>query len=261
MGKEIAILIIIVLVAAGGLYYLTTVPMNEGEEHEVAEVIDGDTIKLANGARVRLIGINTPETGQPYYSEATDKLTELVEGKTVTLKKDKDPEDQYGRWLRYVYLDDVFVNLEMVKGGYALSYRFEPNTKHADEFDDAEEEARNAGRVMWAPSNFTVSVAELHYDAEGPDGDNLNDEYVIFENPTNNVLDMTGWMLQDTSNNMYTFSPFYLANGSTVTLHSGSGTDSSEHLYWDNGNPIWNNDGDTLVLRDSEELFVVYYGY
>ena len=261
MAKEIAILIIIVLVAAGALYFLSSISLDEGEEHEVTEVIDGDTIRLANGEKVRLIGINTPETGQPYYSDATVKLTELVEGKTVTLKKDKDHEDQYGRWLRYIYLDDIFVNLEMVKGGYALSYRFEPNLKHADEFDDAEEEARNAGRVIWSPSPFSMSVSELHYDAEGNDGDNLNDEYIIFENLGNTTLDLTGWMVQDTSNNMYTFSSFNLANESTVMLHTGSGTDTSEHLYWDNNNPIWNNGGDVLILRDSEGLFVVHYRY
>lgn len=261
MRKDIAILIIIVLVAAGALYFLRSTSLDEGEEHEVTEVIDGDTIRLANGEKVRLIGINTPETGQPYYSDATDKLTELVDGKTVTLKKDKDSKDQYGRWLRYVYLDDLFVNLEMVKGGYALSYRFEPNLKHADEFDDAEEEARNAGRVIWSPSNFTILVRNLNYDAQGSDGDNLNDEYVVFENPGGTTIDMTGWMVYDTSNNMYTFSSFNLANGSTVTLHSGSGTDSSENVYWDNGNPIWNNDGDVLILRDSQGLFVVHYSY
>ena len=261
MRKDIAILIIIVLVAAGALYLLRSASLDEGEEHEVSEVIDGDTIRLANGEKVRLIGINTPETGQPYYSDATDKLTELVDGKTVTLKKDKDNKDQYGRWLRYIYVDDIFVNLEMVKGGYALSYRFEPNIKHVDEFDDAEEEAREAGRVIWSPSNFTVSVKNLNYDAQGSDGDNLNDEYVVFENPGNATLDLTGWMVIDTANNLYVFSTFSLGNETSVTLHTGSGTDSDENLFWGSSKPIWNNDGDALILRDSEGFFVVQYSY
>lgn len=261
MGKERIIIIIVVLVIAGAVILLRGFLSNEGEEYEVTEVIDGDTIRLANGEKVRLIGINTPETGQPYYSEATDKLTELVDGKTVTLKKDKDSKDQYGRWLRYVYLDDIFINLEMVKGGYVLSYRFEPNVKYADELDDAEEEARNAGRVIWSPSQFSLSVSELHYDADGNDGDNLNDEYIVFENPGNATLDLTGWMVQDTSNNMYDFSTFFLANDTSFTLHTGSGTDTDENLYWDSSKPIWNNDGDALILRDSEGFFVEYYNY
>ncbi len=261
MRKEIAILMIIVLVAAGALYLLRSTSLDEGEEYDVAEVIDGDTIRLANDERVRLIGINTPETGQPYYSEATDKLTGLVEGKTVILKKDKDFEDQYGRWLRYVYLDDIFVNLEMVKGGYALSYRFEPNLKHADEFDDAEEEARNSGRVIWSPSSFSLSISELHYDAEGSDGDNLNDEYVVFENPGNATLDLTDWMVLDTANNMYVFPTFSLANDTSVSLYTGSGTDTDENVYWSSSKPIWNNDGDALILRDSQGFFVVHYSY
>jgi micrococcal nuclease len=261
MGKEVAILIVVILAVAGAVYIFTAGSPDDGEEHVVKEVIDGDTIRLANEERVRLIGINTPETGQPYYSEATDRLTELVEGKTVVLKKDKDFEDQYGRWLRYVYLDDIFINLEMVREGYALSYRYEPNTKHAEKFDDAEEEAREAGRVMWSPSNYTVSVSNLHYDAAGSDGDNLNDEYAVFENPGTAAIDMTDWMVLDTSNNMYIFSSFALEEGSTVTLHTGSGTDSSEDLYWDNNNPIWNNDGDALVLRDAAGLLVAYHKY
>ncbi|MDI6885900.1 MAG: thermonuclease family protein [archaeon] len=74
---------------------------------------------MQNGDKVRLLGINTPEKGQPYYEEATNRLKELIEGKTVTLEKDIEDKDQYERLLRYIYIDDTFVNLEMVREGYA----------------------------------------------------------------------------------------------------------------------------------------------
>lgn len=99
----------------------------------VTRVIDGDTIELENGERVRYIGIDTPETVDPrkpvqcFGVEASKKNKELVEKKQVWLVKDVTDRDRYGRPLRYVYLGDpensntVFVNLELVKEGFAHS--------------------------------------------------------------------------------------------------------------------------------------------
>ena len=97
---------------------------------------------LQNGERVRLLGINTPEKGQPYYEEATNRLKELIEGKTIALEKDIEDKDQYGRLLRHIYIDDTFVNLEMVREGYANVYVIHPNVKYSSKFEKAEEEAK-----------------------------------------------------------------------------------------------------------------------
>ncbi|MDD3819484.1 MAG: thermonuclease family protein, partial [Actinomycetota bacterium] len=85
----------------------------------VKEVIDGDTIILSDGRRVRLIGINTPEHGMYFYEEAKEALEMIVLGKKVFLEKDVSEKDQYGRLLRYVYTGDLSVNMEMVKRGFA----------------------------------------------------------------------------------------------------------------------------------------------
>src|SRR3990167_1293984 len=81
---------------------------------KVVKVIDGDTIEIDGGARVRYIGIDTPETVSPtsaiecYGKESSNKNRELVEGKTVRLEKDVSEIDKYGRLLRYVYVGDIF---------------------------------------------------------------------------------------------------------------------------------------------------------
>ena len=89
------------------------------ETATVTRVVDGDTIELADGRRVRYIGINTPEHDQPYYKEATEANRRLVGGKEIQLELDQDTFDQYGRTLAYIWAEGVLVNLEIVQQGFA----------------------------------------------------------------------------------------------------------------------------------------------
>ncbi len=247
----------------------TLTPAPEITSAIVSNVIDGDTVKLQSGEKVRLLGINTPKKGQPYYEEATNRLKELIEGKTVTLEKDAEDKDQYGRLLRHIYIDDTFVNFEMVREGYANVYVIPPNTKYSDEFEKAEEEAKNAKRRIWQPSEEGLSecigILYFHWNAEGNDCYNLNDEYVTFKNTCSESIDMTGWAVKDEANHIYTFPHFDLAGGAIVTLYTGAGKDTTTELYWDSSgyrcNAIWNNKGDTLYLRDINGNLVISYSY
>jgi len=121
----------------------------------VIRIIDGDTIVVQGGYHVRYIGIDTPEKGKPFYQEAKDFNRELVEGKTVWLEKDVTDKDKYNRLLRYVYVDDVFINAEMVRAGYAYVYPEStfPDTKYYDLLKEAETEAREAERGIWSSSD------------------------------------------------------------------------------------------------------------
>ncbi|GAB7011264.1 lamin tail domain-containing protein [Halorubrum trueperi] len=97
-----------------------------------------------------------------------------------------------------------------------------------------------------------LTVAEIHADAAGDDRDNLNDEYVVFENTGNETLDLSGWTIEDEAGQRYTVPEgFELATGETVTLHTGSGTSTTTELYWGSGSPIWNNDGDTVIVSNA----------
>jgi micrococcal nuclease len=118
----------------------------------VVRVIDGDTIEVEGGARVRYIGIDAPEVypqTEYYGPEAWTRNRELMEGKTVTLEKDVSETDVYGRLLRYVWVDGVFVNGELVRLGYARAISYPPDTKYQERLAQLEEEAREARRGLW----------------------------------------------------------------------------------------------------------------
>lgn len=135
----------------------------------VERVVDGDTLKLASGERVRLIGIDTPEMheSEKLYRDArrSDRDAEtikalgrrsylftkgLVEGRTVRLEFDVEKRDKYKRLLAYVYLPDgTFVNAEIIRQGYASVMTYPPNVKHADEFLRLYRRARDNKLGLW----------------------------------------------------------------------------------------------------------------
>ena len=120
-----------------------------GEEARVLRVIDGDTIEVSlnrRNRRVRYIGINTPELDEPCSNAATAANRRLVGGRTVTLVRGAEETDRYGRLLRYIYADGIFVNEALVRDGFAENFVWEPNTRFADRFRSLEAEARAAGR-------------------------------------------------------------------------------------------------------------------
>ena len=126
----------------------------KGETARVTRVIDGDTIEIEGGNRVRYIGVDTPEmTGDPmrrcFSIEARDKNRKLVEGKLVRLVKDVSETDRYGRVLRYVYINDIFINEQLVKEGYAHAVSFPPDIANQEILMNAEEEARENNAGLW----------------------------------------------------------------------------------------------------------------
>jgi len=119
----------------------------------VTKVIDGDTIIVEGGYRVRYIGIDTPETYprlEEYGMEAWQANRQMVEGKEVRLERDVSETDKYDRLLRYVYVDDTFVNAELVKLGLAEVKAYPPDTKYQDYLEQLEAEAKLAGKGIWA---------------------------------------------------------------------------------------------------------------
>ena len=116
---------------------------------KVVRVIDGDTIVIDDGNHVRYIGVDSPETDEFYYSEATQMNIDLVDGKEVRLESDITDKDKYGRLLRYVYAGDVFVNAEIVRQGCAWSTAYPPDVKYQVYFEALEKEARETKRGFW----------------------------------------------------------------------------------------------------------------
>ncbi len=149
-----------------------TIPFGDSYNYSdilVKRAVDGDTLVLENGERVRLIGIDTPEMHESnkLYKDSRrtgedvttiQKLGRrsygftkgLVEGKRVSLEFDVERRDKYGRLLAYIYLKDgTFVNAEIVKQGYASLMTIPPNVKYADLFQKLYREARESRRGLW----------------------------------------------------------------------------------------------------------------
>lgn len=128
----------------------------QGYYAAVARVIDGDTIKLSNGERVRYIGIDTPELHHPkkpveYLAKEAKEFNErLVGAKVVRLEFDVEKRDKYGRLLAYVYVGDTFVNAKIIEEGYAQILTIPPNVKYAEEFLRLQRKAREENRGLWA---------------------------------------------------------------------------------------------------------------
>ncbi len=132
--------------------------------HWVTHVVDGDTIDAdidGKTERIRLIGIDTPETVDPrkpvqcFGREASNKTKEMLTGKEVRLEPDptQDDRDKYGRLLRYVFLEDgTNYNKWLIAQGYAHEYTYDIPYKYQTEFKTAESQARNHSLGLWSPN-------------------------------------------------------------------------------------------------------------
>lgn len=126
----------------------------------VTKVVDGDTIEIEGGEKVRYLGVDTPETKDPrkpvqcFGKEASNKNKELVEGKRVVLEKDVTNTDKYNRLLRFVFLDlgngtRLFINDYLIREGYGQVLTIPPDVKYSEQFLAAQKQAREAKLGLW----------------------------------------------------------------------------------------------------------------
>lgn len=236
----------------------------------VTAVVDGDTVRVAyeNGTTdtVRLIGVDTPEVhtendpaefeGVPETdagesclrgagTNASTVAKQQLLGETVGLAFDPnlDRRGYYDRLLAYVVIDGTLYNYRIVATGNARVY--DSDFSRADSFYAAEETARRDRQGLWrcaepgtvsrtpvadggtvTESPGGLAVTEIHADAAGNDNENLT-----------------------------------LDPSATVTLYTGSGTDTSTERYWGRSGAVWNNDGDTVIVRNASGEIVLRRSY
>ncbi len=230
----------------------------------VTEAIDGDTIGVIyNGLHesVRLVGIDTSETGEAFSAEATAALSRLVGGKTVRLEFDVVRRDQYDRLLAFVWVGSTNANAEMLRLGLATLYTVPPNVMYVEVLEAAQDEAQAARRGMWgAPAGSPLEIVSIHYNAEGNDNNNPNDEYIVFKALVAGTL--AGYAVEDQTGHRYDFPDRVFPKAQTFTLRTGSGTDTQADLYWNMSvSAVWNNDGDTVKVLDPEGHVVLNRNY
>ncbi len=118
------------------------------------EIIDGDTCRLETGETVRLIGIDAPELSQPGGKESHEYLAHLILNKGITLKKGYEDRDKYNRLLRFVYIDDVCINEEMIRQGYAEARYMSSEDPRREYYIQLEIEAEIAKAGLWSANIF-----------------------------------------------------------------------------------------------------------
>lgn len=129
------------------------------DEVLATKIIDGDTIVVEGGYHVRLLGMDTDEVGYPCYEDAKTRLEELILNKKIRLEKDKTDIDQYKRCLRYVFLGEQNIDLELVKEGLAIARFYEPDIKYKEELVLAEKTAVDAKvGCKWGEKKNTLPI-------------------------------------------------------------------------------------------------------
>jgi len=161
--RRVSLILICLLLVISGAQAGTFSVIGKSRWVSVAYIFDGDTFRTRSGERVRLLGINTPEIAhnaqaeQPYAKQAKRRLTQLIQGKTVRLRLDKEKKDKYGRTLAQIYLrDGRWVNDILVAEGLAHVYTFTPNIYRADALLKTEKIARRDMRGLWKSTRFRI---------------------------------------------------------------------------------------------------------
>jgi endonuclease YncB( thermonuclease family) len=227
----------------------------------VTKIIDGDTLIINSNHPVRMIGINAPEKGMYFYEEAKQNLEILILNREVRLERDISDRDKYGRLLRYIFDGDYFINYEMVKFGFANAYDYKPDTRYSDLLKEAEEYAKKNEKGIWKRADIKGIEININYNPQGNDKDFLNGEWVEIINKGKSSINLKGWSIKDMGTNIYIFDNVVLHPESSIFIFTGSGIDEPGKLYWNADRPVWNNDHDTLYLRNSSGILVEYFSY
>ncbi len=228
----------------------------------VTEVTDGDTLFVRLGdedLEVRLNGINSPERDECFYEEASAMARRLLDGAEVVVEE--SDRDQFGRTLAYLWLDGEMVNREQVAAGGAIATTPGDDDPHGESLVAAETEAIRAASGMWAADvcgatgpvpEVTVDMSGSRFDPAGPDEENLAGEWVTFafRDPT----DIGGWTVRDESS----AHRCRLDPGSSAGPGAALRVDSSNPCWAPGGSPIWNNDGDSVLLMDEHGRVVAH---
>lgn len=257
-------------------------------------------IEYDNGTSdtVRLVGVDTPETnaendpmeyegvpdteagaaclGQAGRNATNFALNNLL-GDTVGIATDPDTDRRgyYDRLLAYVVDDGRLFNYRLVESGHARVYT-ESDFSRVDAFVATESTARDQRRGLWqctdpdaatfetatvTASDSGLALVVVHEDAAGNDNENLNDEYLVFENRGDDALALSGWTVTDGAGQRYTYGDVTLSPGDRVTLHTGTGSDTDGDVYWGRSGAVWNNGGDTVTVRNADGAVVIEQSY
>jgi len=221
------IIILILFITSGIFYYQITDATPSIKTFQTQRIIDGDTIELTTEQKVRLKGINTPESNMPFYQEAKQFLISKTQNKTIQIQS--YGTDKYGRILAHIFINEKNINKEILQQGLATLYYYEPD-QHYDELKKAEEFARLNQKGLWKKSPDTNCIELIKLKTNEP-------ELLILQNNCDKELNIT---FKDDATHIYheTLKP-----NSTFTK-------TFSH--------IWNTNGDSIYISDEQGLLIFH---
>ena len=232
----------------------------------VTRHVDGDTFEVAVAdpprgmravERVRLMGIDTPEMGEPLAAEALAHVERRAGAGPVYLAFDFRRRDRYDRLLAFVYLPDgTLLNAELIETGFAVVYRGDDLMYFLAQFEDLEREARSRQLGVWqGRAGAGVIIVDI--------GNNRRDEHVLVRNDGSAAVDISGWRICDDDGDVLVIpSRVVLAPGETLAVGSGTGCVETHHPCQQvSKKNIWGNPGDVACLKDRSGNVVDAYAY
>lgn len=234
--------------------FVTSTP---SEKFTVERVIDGDTIVLNDSQHVRMLGINTPEKKEKYYSEAK-QFTSQLENKTIALRYGKEKKDLYNRTLAYVYVEEENFNKKLVEKGFANFYFPSGKDRYFNEFYLAWENCLKANKNLCEKSSQKeaecVKLNSLEYETQT----------ATFENACDYSFSVDGWQIKDEGRKEFVLPNFVVkpkSKFSVIISKDENVQNSEDKIFWKRKDYVWTKSGDTLFLRDNYGKLVLWYNY
>ena len=218
---------------------------------KIKKVIDGDTLVTYSGEKIRLLGINAPEHGKPFYLESKNYL-KFLQNKTVKLVPCTKDKDRYGRLLRFVFLDNKLINLKLVEKGLAHTFFIGNCYRYRTELSKAQKYARLNQLGIWRKSRFSpcINITKFKYIGKN--------EFVSLSNICNYSINLNGWYIKDEDRHFFIFPKYELQPYQIITVYTNNKTSM---FSFNSSIPIWDNSGDSLFLRDSSGFLVTFYSW
>lgn len=248
-----------------GLLSLATLAQAQ-ETARVKRIVDGDTILLEDGRRVRYLGINTPEFGEPYSRRAKDRNAALVRGREVRLEFDRESVDGYGRILAYVYVDSDMVNGRLIREGLAHAFFIGPGQRYNDLFLRLQEQAKAQRLGIWSSRGRFKELKITSVHPPDPAAPDPRQTYVRIASLGSTRANLAGYSLENDAGHRFRFPAVTLDPGYTVIVVQAEGMDGVDPrgqlvLHWPDGASPWNSAGGTSYLRSPDGQLVDTFRY
>jgi len=226
----------------------------------VTSVYDGDTFTLANGDKVRLAGVNTPELrpAEAYGVEARDSAEGFLQRGEVVLVG-AGSRDSYGRVLAAVEVDGRSLTEHLIRRGMGHIFIIPPIGEgiNLPSLLVAQQLAKAENLGIWSTDRYqgTLHITSFHANAAGDDRENVNGEYLRVCNISNEPVNVDGYRITDAGRGNWVFPPITIPPGHTVKVHSGVGVNQADprhqlEIYLGSEYPIWNNRHDRATIYD-----------